>query len=215
MRSFYLLSLVLLVGCERADGPNPDTALTAAPSMLACAKDTDCKGVRICERGTCEAPENPSVIPHQVLSSLTSAVVARPGAVISPAHDRVMIDRFIAEWAKEANGHTYKKATKIIGGDLDNDGVPDVAAVYTIEDIGGGNVFVQNLSVFIRSGGGLTPTDTITVGGVGFQVDGGSIQSNAISFSTLQSGPDDPLCCPSVKGQVKYAISNGKIKLIK
>ncbi len=51
---------LFLTGCQK-EASTPDTGLPT-PSTAQCAKDTDCKGDRICEQGVCTAPAATAVL---------------------------------------------------------------------------------------------------------------------------------------------------------
>ena len=99
-----------------------------------------------------------------------------------------------------------------MAGDLNHDGVSDVAVLYTIEGVGGGNNYTQYLAVFVRLEGKLTPTAHAVVGGKGYRathLEG--IGDNVIFLTTLSYGPHDAMCCPSIKGSARFVLADGKL----
>lgn len=94
MKSSLLAVLIgglLLAGCSKDKPSEPGVmgvagatvgaaARPGAPSMLQCGKDTDCKGDRICEKGTCVAPGSTA----PVVGSTVPAAVTTPIATALP-----------------------------------------------------------------------------------------------------------------------------------
>src|SRR6266567_5757310 len=81
--------------------------------------------------------------------------------------DTKSIDSYIASQARRERGEEYKEARKVVEGDLNHDGTPDVAVLYTIEGQGGSNLYIQYLAVFVRSNGKLAAAARAEVGGKG------------------------------------------------
>ncbi len=40
------------------------------------------------------------------------------------------------------------------------------------------------------------------------------IEHEEIRLSTLELGPDDPDCCPTLERQISYVLHNGKVKRV-
>lgn len=57
MKLIVIFALILTIaGCNKSEeGPNANTV--PSPKLAQCAKDTDCKGDRICEKGACTNPQ--------------------------------------------------------------------------------------------------------------------------------------------------------------
>src|SRR6185295_5606526 len=79
--------------------------------------------------------------------------------------DTTVIEKFIAQQATDEHGEEYESAREVVAGDLNHDGVSDLAVVYTIEGQDGTNNYIQYLAVFIRTKNGLVPVDHTFVGG--------------------------------------------------
>ena len=69
------------------------------------------------------------------------------------------------EYKSAESGTEYKKARKIVLGDVDGDGDKDAVVQYTIEGMGGGTGFGQTLAVFLNTKGGFKFQSDQTVGG--------------------------------------------------
>jgi hypothetical protein len=123
-----------------------------------------------------------------------------------------VVNKFISSQVAELGGEEYGGARKIVAGDLNHDGVSDLAVLYTIEGAGGGNNYTQYLAVFVRLEGKLIPTAHAVVGGKGYRaahLEG--IGDNVIHLTTLNYGPHDAMCCPSIKGSARFVLADGKL----
>jgi len=126
--------------------------------------------------------------------------------------DKAIIDKYIANQAKRERGEEPDGIRKTIDGDLNHDGVADVAVLYTIEGQGGSNNYIQYLAVFLRKNGKLVYAAHREVGGKnnrGMEIT--SIKDNAMLFDTTAYGPRDPSCCPTVKGKTKYLLTGTRL----
>lgn len=106
--------------------------------------------------------------------------------------DTAVIDKFISKQLTYAHGgDEYEEARKVVVGDLNRDGVPDLAVLYTIEGEYGANNYAQFLAVFIRAKGGLVPVTHTVVGAKGTStVELQSIRNNVIFLNTLNKGAE-------------------------
>lgn len=127
-------------------------------------------------------------------------------------NDTAAIDAFIARQAKRERGEEYPDARKVLTGDLTHDGQPETVVLYTIEGQGGSNLHIQYLAVFVRRKGKLSLLTHADVGGKSTRgVELTSIENNSILLGTLNYGPKDASCCPSVKGTTRYVLSGGRL----
>jgi hypothetical protein len=127
--------------------------------------------------------------------------------------DTTVINRFIAKQKAREHGEEYEDARKVAAGDLNHDGTPDLAVLYTIEGQNGTNRSAQYLAVFIRTKGALIPLTYTAVGGKsGRGIELVSITDNVINLKTMDYGPKDPSCCPSKEGKTQYTLVGGKLK---
>ena len=125
----------------------------------------------------------------------------------SQTEDTGVVDQFISKQAKQEDGEEYADARKMLTGDLNRDGVPDVAVLYTIEGQNGTNNYLQYLAVFIRSKGKLVPAAHTVVGGKhNRNVELHSIKNNVIRFQTLSYREGDPASTPSQKGTARFVL---------
>lgn len=109
----------------------------------------------------------------------------------------------------------YKKARKIIYGDVDGDGTKDTVVQYTLEGAGGGNYWEQTLIVLFNKKGVYKISKRETVGGKFFRSFSLlKVAGKEIIGSTETCPEDEPqgLCLNPKKKRVKYVLSNGKLK---
>lgn len=129
------------------------------------------------------------------------------------SRDTAVIDKFIAQQAANEHGDEYEDARKIVYGDLNHDGVPDLAVVYTIEGQDGTNNYIQYLAVFIRTKTGPVPLTHTHVGGkFNRDVDLQSIKRNVILLKTLSHRENDPASTPGKKGTARFILVKRKLK---
>jgi hypothetical protein len=109
----------------------------------------------------------------------------------------------------------YRKARKIIYGDVDGDGTKDAVVQYTLEGYGGGNSWGQNLAVFLNKKGVYKMAAEETVGGKFFRsFDVTKVENREIIGKTETCPDDQPqgLCENPAKEQVKYVLDGAKLK---
>lgn len=150
-----------------------------------------------------------------VFMLLLSGILLCTSSFVSHAQDQdiAAIDKFISKQATQEGGDEYEDARKVVAGDLNRDGVSDLAVLYTIEGQNGSNNYVQYLAVFVRAQGGLVPvTHTVVGGKANRDVELKSIRNNVIFFKTLDYGPKDASCCPSKKGKTRFVLVNRRLK---
>ena len=78
MKALYLFSALVLSACTAQEKSPATTDTIQATAMLQCAKDTDCKGERICDKGICSNPTSENEV------QATTAQI-EPKAAISPS----------------------------------------------------------------------------------------------------------------------------------
>jgi hypothetical protein len=149
-----------------------------------------------------------------LITSLTFSLLcwANPALALQD-DDTTTIESFITRQAKRERGEEYQDARKVISGDLTHDGQPETVVLYTIEGQGGSNLHIQYLAVFVRRNGKLSPLTHVDVGGKSTRgVELVSVANNSILLDTLNYGPNDASCCPSVKGTTRYVLSGGRLR---
>jgi hypothetical protein len=127
--------------------------------------------------------------------------------------DKAAIDKFLSKQATQESGDEYEAARTVVAGDLNRDGVPELAVLYTIESQHGSNNYIQYLAVFTRAKGRLVPLTHAVVGGKSNRaVELQSIRNNVILFKTLDYGPKDAACCPRKRGATRFVLVNRRLK---
>ncbi len=217
-----LLILQALGGCSRQAPANA----TDVPSnlMLQCAKDTDCKGERICEGGTCKNPAS-----SQTASSAI-APQTKPTPVISDEKlNKASLERLIKDYAtrevksinaeeKKHNGedaYQYYLANKSIQEhDLNADGHPDYIASLTYCEETSCNTSTRSTEALVITAdpsNGYRLVDTI---GLGFEGNVTAVKDGVISATELDYGEDDPTCCPSKQIKHSFKVIGSKLEKI-
>jgi hypothetical protein len=126
------------------------------------------------------------------------------------------INRYIAGVAKVSGASEYKKARKIIYGDIDGDADADATVQFTIEGIDGGNNYTFYLAVFRNENGKLKPLADDVVGGkLNRNVTLKLVKDQKIYFDTEEYAENDAACCPSIKGKTVYILKNNKLTEVK
>jgi len=144
---------------------------------------------------------------------LICLVCAAALAAAGQRDDDAVISKFIASQESYENGHEAKDYRTVLRGDLNHDGVPDAAVLYTLEGANGTNNYVRHLAVFLRTNGTLVPTAHAVVGGKNYRaIVMKAIQDNAILCDTTDYASNDPTCCPTIKGSTRYLLDGDKLK---
>ena len=126
--------------------------------------------------------------------------------------DNAVIDQFIARRAEKEAGSEPDGIRKIVTGDLNRDGAPDAAVLFTIEGQNGTNNYIQYLAVFLRKKGRLVFAAIQPVGGKNRRaIELTSIKDNVIFLDTTGYAKRDPSCCPTIKGRTRYALVRNKL----
>lgn len=132
--------------------------------------------------------------------------------------DKILIEEFIRSQMMEPENDEFPRGqyhVDIHYTDINNDGITDVVADYSIEGDGGSNLSTSYLAVFERNENTLKPITNIETGntsGLWRVVTETIFKNNHIELKTLSYGSDDSRCCPSIKGQVFYVLKNGQLQ---
>ncbi len=93
-------------------------------------------------------------------------------------------------------------------GDLNGDGIAD-AAVILVANTGGSGSF-EFLAAMVQGKGVLENVDTISLGDRVI-IESLAIQDGSINLQMVTHGPQDPMCCPSLKTSATYLLVNGRL----
>jgi len=192
-------------------------ALSSPSSALGqCTKDTDCKGDRICERGTCvNPPAKANASPAPVAGVQTCKDFVRSldlkNGRLPIAGGRSKSIR-LKDGSYERDDWTWGIAL-VASGDLDGDGVDDLALAVCgecakMEQCGNGHGC--GVDVYVTRPG---PTCTLVPSGSkgGFSPEKMGIKKGKLWLQSLDYGPDDPRCCPTKRTLHTYRIEAGKL----
>ena len=125
-----------------------------------------------------------------------------------------VIDSFIAKTARNLGADENKEVRKIGYGDLDDDGVQDVAVTCAIEGVNGGNNSHTQLAVFRNDEGNLSFVDKKVFADYERVVLLVSISNGRIVCDTFSWAEQDAQCCPSIKKPSAFILSQNKLKEI-
>ena len=85
----------------------------------------------------------------------------------------------------------------------------DETAAFLSENSGGSGTFLY-LAVIGRDSGKIKNLDTVLIGDR-VQVEGVRLEHGAIVVDVLQSGPDDPMCCPTESATRAWRLERGEL----
>jgi hypothetical protein len=143
-------------------------------------------------------------------------IVVLYGGVLAAAGERgdtAVIDKFIAAQESRENGAEAKDYRTVLAGDLNHDGIPDAAVMYTLEGGNGTNNYVRYLAVFVREKGQLVLVAHAAVGGKNYRaIVMRAIENGVILCDTTAYAPKDPSCSPTIKGATRYVLEGDKLK---
>jgi len=127
------------------------------------------------------------------------------------------IRRYLEKRAKEEDEtkHAVPYVSNIVRGDINGDNKEDVFVSYAIEGIGGGNFSMLYQALFLNITGRLIIKAERCNGSFG-TAQGKSylpvkIESGKVICDTLEYGPEDGVCCPSIKGKGEILLNGGKL----
>ncbi len=96
----------------------------------------------------------------------------------------------------------------VLYGDLNGDGVDD-AAMLLVENSGGSGVFTY-LGAQINQDGQPVDAGTVLLGDR-TQIQSGVIEDGQIVIDMVTQGPQDAMCCPTLKLRTSYAVQDGTL----
>ena len=155
---------------------------------------------------------------HKLLVSLT--IIVACGAMSSQrlasaqSHtEAVTVGNFIAKQMRQERATEYEEGRLLVRGDLNRDGNRDVVVLYTVENPGGTNQYLQYLADFIYQRGRLRNLTHKSVGGKNRRaVESVTVEGGKIILETLEYLPADASCCPSKKGHVQFILNRKQLK---
>lgn len=130
------------------------------------------------------------------------------------AADRIddLVARFIAAEVQRLGGSEYGDARAMKRSGASGHDQISVAALYTIEGVGGGNNYTQYLVAFVDDGHGLRPTKPVAAGGKLYRsADLEEVQGRRVVLKTKRYAKTDAVCCPSLEGTSSYRLAAGRL----
>lgn len=127
------------------------------------------------------------------------------------------IRRYLEKRAKEEDEtkHASPYVSSVVRGDINGDQKEDIFVSYAIEGIGGGNFSMLYQALFLKIKDRLIFKAERCNGSFG-TAQGKSyipirIESGKVICDTLKYGPEDGVCCPSIKGKGEILFKGGKL----
>ncbi len=192
---FLLLIAVLLFGCRPATPPPPSADQTQTASAPV--------------NEATSAPAKPTTVPEEVTK-------VRSGQYQLGASDALrtiqLTDGKFEEGMPGGDNFLSVVMTDLVAvGDLNADGVDEVATLVS-ENYGGSGVFVF-LAVYANVNGTLTFL-TSTMVDDRPQSNALSIDKGEIFLDAIIHGPDEPMCCPTLRTTRHYRLADNLLDMI-
>lgn len=116
------------------------------------------------------------------------------------------VKRFLA--SKKTKEESAESAGSAVG-DLDGDGTPELALVWTTM---GPTYWSNTLTVFSKSAGAYKPLASFDLDGM---AELSSVKGGVISVDQTMYAKGDPICCPTVKKMMRYRLTRKRITVVK
>ena len=130
--------------------------------------------------------------------------------------DDPAIERWIAAHAGKSKGAEHRNSRRAVTGDLDGDGLSDVAVLYTIEADKPKEFSLRYLAVFRRGPDGLRYEAHRLVGGKGIrEINRATVLNRVIVLEALEYQPRDAVCCPSRPARWRYRLRERQLVEVK
>jgi hypothetical protein len=137
--------------------------------------------------------------------------VARAAPDLPPGAEAV-VNSFIRSRESKGRGSEYKAGRQIVTGDLNGDGTPDLAVLYTLERTRGGYVYDQYLAVFLSVDGKYVYKAHRRVGGRFVRsMDLKSIENGSVLLDTMEYRSEGPGIPPSKTGSTEFRLAQGRL----
>lgn len=140
-------------------------------------------------------------------------VTLAPAFPAAAAAARSAVDRWITAFSHKIKGHEERALRRTVVGDVDGDGRPDVAVLFTVAGVRLPDDQLQFVAVFRRDARSrLAYVAHRLVGGRGIrEADRVIVLDRQVVLETLAYRPRDGLCCPSKPEQLRYRLKDRKL----
>jgi hypothetical protein len=211
--SLLILALAVVACNMQPISPTPTISMTPVPTDTA---QPPMPTVPATESPTnTPLPPTPTVPTAQATSSpggLTLDML-KNGIYHTPAYDRTvtLVNGAYSE-GSGASAFSVQMLDLYALGDLNGDGKAD-AAILLAENGGGSGVFESLIAVIDQ--GGKPHQESQAQLGDRVQIRSADISSGVIHLDMLVSGPNDPMCCPSVPQKQSYWLIDNRLWLMR
>jgi hypothetical protein len=143
---------------------------------------------------------------RRILPLLALCAVLLPALPAAAA--RHAVDQWITAFAHRIKGHETRALRQTVVGDIDGDGRPDVAVLFTIAGVRLPDDELQFVAVFHRGAGHrLTYVAHRLVGGRGIrEANRVVVLDRQVVLEILAYRAGDGLCCPSRPERLRYRL---------
>lgn len=192
--SLILLGIVFFIGCRPATPPPPPSEQTqAAPATIL---------------ESTSIPVRPTTMPDEVIQVLNGGYQLGATEALQIVK---LTDGDFVQGTPGSDGFISVKSTGFAAvGDLNADGVDEVAMLVS-ENYGGSGVFVF-LTVYADVDGVLTFQNSTMVDDRP-QLNVLAIQNGEIYLDAVTHGPDEPMCCPTLRTTRHYRFVDNQMDL--
>jgi hypothetical protein len=140
------------------------------------------------------------------LCGLIAVLLNVRGAVaLDDSGAKAVIDKFLG--SQKIEGMDVSPDRHVIA-DLNGDGKPDIVLLWNAL---GPTFGYTKMSIFLDQGRNYR-TITTDLGG---QIERLSVNGSTIVIDSLQLGPKDPRCCPTLKTKLRYQWTGSKLVMLK
>lgn len=108
-------------------------------------------------------------------------------------------------------GYEFKEPRTYHFLDINNDGKDDLLIFMTIEGLGCGNDYSFFLLTTYNENGKYSYNNITKIGGKGsrnIDFEFLSVKGDSLYFKSIEYGPDDPMCCPSLENKISLPLDN-------
>lgn len=109
---------------------------------------------------------------------------------------------------RSLDDQVYVKLRAVVVGDLNGDGRSDVAVILS-SNYGGSGTFLE-VTALVDTGRALKQANGLELGDR-VEIKNLKVEAGEIVIDMLTHGPDDPMCCPSLKTTRCFRLTEGRL----